>query len=278
MFCGQINKNEDHLVLVFCSKVWFVLYLDYSNGLFQQYCYGQTRLAAGVTGKSRRVGAKGQAKRSGVDPPGEDEGRRRGKWYGRKGQGALTHGDGREKGKGGRRGWGQNSDTLRERGMGERWRKGWGEQGVLLIHLFDLADSLPSQLVLMFKCTHVHMHLCMWRKSLSVFISTLSRLGFICQAGSGQHTQTHKKNLIPLHHREISHLSNLNFNKQMYDQKFGLGDWSKYLWKAHSCVSIIKLTLSLKLYGRKKETCLLVWLIILSVPRNLAALRIFSLH
>lgn len=40
-----------------------MLYLDYSNELFQQYCYEQTRLAAGVTGKSRRVGAKGQSPR-----------------------------------------------------------------------------------------------------------------------------------------------------------------------------------------------------------------------
>lgn len=45
---------------VFCSKAWLVLYLDFSDEL---YCYGQTRLAAGVTGKSRRVGAKGQSSR-----------------------------------------------------------------------------------------------------------------------------------------------------------------------------------------------------------------------
>lgn len=56
----------------------FLLYLDYSYWLFKQHCCGQTRLAAGVTGRSR-VGAKGQGKRSGVDPPGEDEGRRKGK-------------------------------------------------------------------------------------------------------------------------------------------------------------------------------------------------------
>lgn len=54
-----------------------MLCLDYKKGLFQQYCYGQTRLAAGVTGKSSRVGAKGQAKRSGVDPPGENEEKRK---------------------------------------------------------------------------------------------------------------------------------------------------------------------------------------------------------
>lgn len=54
-----------------------MLCLDYSYGLFQQYYCGQTRLAAGVTGKSR-VGAKGQGKRSEVDPPGEDEGKRKG--------------------------------------------------------------------------------------------------------------------------------------------------------------------------------------------------------
>lgn len=35
-------------------------------------------MAAGVTGKGRRVGAKGQAKGSGVDPPGEDDGKRKG--------------------------------------------------------------------------------------------------------------------------------------------------------------------------------------------------------
>lgn len=55
-----------------------MLYLDYSYVLFQQYCYGQTRLAAGVTVKSSRVGAKGQAKRSGVDPPGENKENRKG--------------------------------------------------------------------------------------------------------------------------------------------------------------------------------------------------------
>ncbi|TNN43327.1 hypothetical protein EYF80_046483 [Liparis tanakae] len=47
-------------------------------GHFPSHCHGRTRLAAGVAGKSRRVGAKGQAKRSGVDPPGEDEGKRKG--------------------------------------------------------------------------------------------------------------------------------------------------------------------------------------------------------
>lgn len=71
MFCVQINKN-----LVIPSGVQLLLYLDYIYGLFQQYCYGQTRLAAGVTGKSR-VRAKGQGKRSEVDPPGEDEGKRK---------------------------------------------------------------------------------------------------------------------------------------------------------------------------------------------------------
>lgn len=46
--------------------------------LFQQYCYGWTGLTAGVTGKSRRVGAKGQAIRSRGVPPGGDEGTRKG--------------------------------------------------------------------------------------------------------------------------------------------------------------------------------------------------------
>lgn len=79
MFCVQTNKNVWNSKCQFSEVgAQFLFYLDYSYGLFQQYCYGQTRLAAGVTGKSRRVGAKGQAKGSGVDPPGEDEGKRKG--------------------------------------------------------------------------------------------------------------------------------------------------------------------------------------------------------
>lgn len=62
---------------VFCGGSVFVIF-GLQLCVFQQYCYGQARLAAGVTGKSRRGGVKGQAKRSGVDPPGEDEGKRKG--------------------------------------------------------------------------------------------------------------------------------------------------------------------------------------------------------
>lgn len=46
------------------------------------YCCGQTRMAAGVTGKSRAA-AEGQGTRSGVDPPGEDEEKRRGREKGK---------------------------------------------------------------------------------------------------------------------------------------------------------------------------------------------------
>lgn len=57
--------------LSFCY-IWIT-----ATELSSLHCYRQTRLAAGVTGKSR-VGAKGQGKGSGVDPPGEDEGKRKG--------------------------------------------------------------------------------------------------------------------------------------------------------------------------------------------------------
>lgn len=80
VLCSIKKKCLEFQVSVFCSGTQFLLYLDYSYVFyfFQEYCYGQTRLAAGVTGKSRRVGATGQAKRSGIDPPGEDEEKRKG--------------------------------------------------------------------------------------------------------------------------------------------------------------------------------------------------------
>lgn len=65
-----------------CGEAHLLFYLDRSYGLLQRCCCGQTRLAAGVTGKSS-VRAKGQGNRSGVDPPGEDEGKRKGRRRGK---------------------------------------------------------------------------------------------------------------------------------------------------------------------------------------------------
>lgn len=81
-------------------KIPVFLYLYCGFWLFQQYCCGQPRLAAGVTGTSRiragRSGPRGQESTHQESREGKRKGGGKWKWYGRKGPASLTHGDGGE--------------------------------------------------------------------------------------------------------------------------------------------------------------------------------------
>lgn len=214
------------------------------------------------------LGVKGQGERSGVDPPGEDEGKRKGGEESDMGGRDLEHWhmemeerEGREGGEGeGRKV--TRSDREREGGMRERWRKGWAEQGMLLIHRFDLADGLRSQLV----CVHVRVHTCLHAYvCVCVSVRTRERVWASCAlfARRGHSNTNPHKQVHPLHHREISHLSDLSYNQQINDQNILLGWLVIVSVKGSNYVSTVKAPLSLIGCKRKKQTCLLAQLLTL---------------
>lgn len=157
--------------------------------------------------KSRQVRAKG----SGVDPSGEqgreEEGRRKMKVIWEEGTGITDTRRWR------RREGGKDEGRKVTRADGER-ETGWVgdggegrmERGALLISHFDLADDRRSQLVNM-------------RESVCARVWG-GRLSRPCSARWGQGSANHKQD-HPLHHREFSHLSNVDYNQQIKNTRLG---------------------------------------------------------
>ena len=63
---------------VFCSQAQFLLYLDYSYGLSSSTATGKLDWQLVLLGGEGGWEQRGRTTRSGVDPPGEDEGKRKG--------------------------------------------------------------------------------------------------------------------------------------------------------------------------------------------------------
>ena len=91
-----------------------------------------------------------------------------------------------------------HSDRASESEMGGRWIREWGEQGMLRIHLFDLADNPQFPLVPVCYSAHTLVYVCMWDTEQVILIPTGSKLCFICQVGSEQleHTQTTRDSML----------------------------------------------------------------------------------
>lgn len=69
----RFKKSLKFQMTAFCDGLRFVIFFYCSCSFSLHWCNSQTRWAAGDTGKSRRATAEGQAKRSRVDPSGEDK-------------------------------------------------------------------------------------------------------------------------------------------------------------------------------------------------------------
>ena len=94
-------------------------------------------------------------------------------------------------------------------------------------------------------------NVCVW-ESESVFISSPSKLCLIFQPRSRPQEHTHKQ-VHPSHHREISHLSNLNHNQQINGPNILLGWLVKVSVKGLTCVSSVELPLTLIVCERKTQ-------------------------
>lgn len=96
---------------------------------------------------------------------------------------------------------------------------------MLLNHLFDLADSLLSQLVNVFSSAQLLTHSSVLRGKCFHFNPVQAMLYL---PGSVRATQTHTINSFRCFHREITHRSNVSHSKQM-TETFHLDDWLKRL-------------------------------------------------
>lgn len=175
--------------------------------LFLVLCYWEEQ--------SRSRGARPEVRSCPTRRGWREVGRRRGgKFYGKEGPGSVTHGHGGEKEQGGRKGWGQKGDTLRqgegdrdgEVGENDEQRKGccWATT-LTLQTIFSLSWSM---------CERAHM-----------LFESLSELCFVIEGLRQQEPQT-SPSVAPQRNLSTLISSTVNTLKTLCSD-----DWPKCEWK-----------------------------------------------